>query len=177
MLTQQRIKEYLTYLPDTGEFFANHKSINRPAGRKLGTVHSTGYCVIRVDDKLYKAHRLAWLYMTGVFPEKIIDHINRIKSDNRWTNLKEFSQSQNSENNPLKKSNTSGFVGVSWNRKLKKWRARITFGYKEKHLGYFESKELAFAAYAQAAAKFHTNNSYSTSRENPDIQMNSSMQH
>lgn len=160
MITQQRLKEYLTYRPETGEFFALNPSINRPAGRKLGTLHSTGYIVIRIDDKLYKAHRLAWLYMTGTFPKMKIDHVNRIKSDNHWGNLRDVSHSQNCENNPIKKSNRSGFVGVGWSKSMKKWRARIMYGYKGKHLGYFDCPKEAHEAYCVAAAKYHTLNPY-----------------
>lgn len=160
MITQAQLTEYLSYNPETGDFFANYESFGRPVGRKLGTQHSTGYVVIRIKDKLYKAHRLAWLYMTGSFPSLVIDHVNRIKNDNRWENLREVSRSQNSENNPIKKSNSSGHPGVGWSRQMHKWRARITVGYKEKHLGYFDTVEEASKAYAKAASMFHTLNPY-----------------
>ena len=160
MITQTELLDYLSYDCLTGKFFAKKASINRPAGRELGTLHSTGYVVIRINDKLYKAHRLAWLYVTGKFPDLKIDHINRIKNDNRWENLREVSHTQNCENNPIKKSNTSGAVGVGWSKQMKKWRARITYGYKEKHLGYFGTLEEAREAYCLAAAKYHTLNPY-----------------
>lgn len=163
MITQKDLKQYLEYLPETGEFFANKKSINRPAGRKLGTVHSTGYVVIRIKDKLYKAHRLAWLYMTGEFPGNVIDHINRDKKDNRFVNLRDVTRSDNSENNPIKRSNSSGFVGVSWYAPTKKWRARIMYGYKGKHLGYFQTPQEAHEAYCVAAKKYHNFNPFAKS--------------
>lgn len=160
MITQTELLDYLSYDALTGEFFAKKASASRAVGRKLGTLHSTGYVVIRINDKLYKAHRLAWLYMTGKFPELRIDHINRIKNDNRWENLREVSHSQNCENNPIKKSNRSGMVGVGWAKHMGKWRARIMYGYKEKHLGYFDTREAAHEAYCLAAAKYHTLNPY-----------------
>lgn len=158
MVTFERLKEYLHYNPDTGEFIALQSSINRPAGRRLGTLHSTGYYVIRIDDRLYKAHRLAWLYMTGAMPQYTIDHINRLKSDNRWCNLRDVEHTHNSENGVMRKSNRSGFQGVGYAKHMKKWRARITYGYKEKHLGYFETEEAAYEAYCNAAAQYHTLN-------------------
>lgn len=160
MITQKELLEYLTYDQNTGEFFALRASINRPAGRRLGTLHSTGYDVIRIGEKLYKAHRLAWLYMTGSFPKHKIDHINRVKNDNRWCNLRDVTHSQNCENNPIKKSNRTGFVGVGYSKNMKKWRARIMYGYKEKHLGYFDTPEDAHNAYCIAAEKYHTLNPY-----------------
>jgi hypothetical protein len=160
MITQSYLKAYLVYRPETGEFFAKSDNGRFKAGRRLGTLHSIGYEVIRIEKKLYKSHRLAWLYMTGSFPKQSIDHINRVKNDNRWLNLREVSQSQNSENNPMKRSNSSGFVGVGYSKKLKKWRSRIMYGYKEVHLGYFDSPESAHDAYCVAAAKYHTLNPY-----------------
>ena len=155
MITFDRLREYLTYCPETGNFFANQDSMNAKAGRQLGTKHSTGYFVIRIDDKLYKAHRLAWLYMTGKMPEKCIDHINRNGLDNRWENLREVCQSQNTQNSMFRKTNTSGFHGVSWYAKTQKWRARISHNSRTLHLGYFETKEQAYEAYCRGAAKYH----------------------
>ena len=137
MITQKQLKEYLSYDRNNGEFIALQRSPKYPASRKLGTLHSTGYVVIKIQKKLYKAHRLAWLYETGKFPDGVIDHINRNKSDNRFCNLREIEITHNSENNPIKKSNSSGYPGISFKKEMKRWRARITFGYKEKHLGYF----------------------------------------
>jgi excinuclease UvrABC ATPase subunit len=158
MIKQTDLKNYLSYDKDTGEFIALQGSLRHPVGRKLGTLHSTGYVVIRIQGKLYKAHRLAWLYETGKFPDGVIDHINRNKSDNRFSNLREIEITHNAENNPIKKSNSSGFPGVSFSKKMKCWRARITYNYKEKHLGYFESAEDAFKAYQFAATKYHMYN-------------------
>lgn len=162
MITFDRLREYLTYNPQTGEFFANQDSVNRKAGRQLGTKHSTGYYVIRIDDKLYKAHRLAWMYMTGVMPEKCIDHINRDGLDNRWVNLRVVPQALNTQNGRKRKNNTSGFHGVSWYSKGQKWRARISHEAKTVHLGYYETREAAYEAYQRGASKYHQINPHAT---------------
>jgi hypothetical protein len=158
MITQKELKDRLEYNKETGEFFAINGNSRWAKGRKVGTLHSTGYVFINIQGKVYKAHRLAWLYEKGKFPEGVIDHINRNKSDNRFCNLREIEITHNAENNPLKKSNTSGFPGVSFSKQMKRWRARITYGYKEKHLGYFQTAEDAYKAYQSAASKYHCYN-------------------
>lgn len=102
------------------------------------------------------AHRLAWLYVNGSFPKNEIDHINRIRSDNRIANLRPASNLENAQNRSRSSNNTSGRSDVTWNKKTKKWRARLTVGYKRMHLGYFESLDDAFSARAQAKMKYHT---------------------
>ena len=150
MITQIELKNYLSYDKTTGDFIALQGDKRHIIGRKLGTLHSSGYIVIAINKKLYKAHRLAWLYEKGNFPKEMIDHINRDKSDNRLINLREVEQTHNSENNPLKKSNSSGYPGVSFSKKNMRWRARITYGYKEKHLGYFDTPQKAFEEIGRA---------------------------
>jgi hypothetical protein len=160
MITQQQLKEYLSYDPDTGTFLRVKKAGKFKSGDVLGTRHSTGYIVIRINDKLYKAHRLAWLYMHGEFPVLKIDHINRDGCDNRLENLRLVTQKQNCENRSLGKNNKSGHPGVDWCKKLCKWRARITVNYKGLHLGYFANIEDAIDAYKEHAAQLHTHNCF-----------------
>ncbi len=83
-LTQERLKEVLSYNPETG-IFTRNPGIR--GGEKVGT-NSHGYVSIMVDGYLYQAHRLAWLYMEGYMPEQEIDHISRKRDDNRWCNLR-----------------------------------------------------------------------------------------
>ena len=158
MLTQQQLKQHLSYDPETGIFVRANNVGRFKAGQVLGTKHSTGYSVIRINGKLYKAHRLAWLYVYGSFPESVIDHINRDGFDNRLINLRLATQRQNCENHSLNKNNTSGYLGVDWSKKLQKWRARITQNFKGIHLGYFDNIDDAHQAYRQAATIYHTNN-------------------
>ena len=171
MLTQQELKNYLSYDPASGIFTRLKITSKFKSGKILGTRHSTGYFVIRINDKLYKAHRLAWLYMKGEFPTLKIDHINRDGFDNRWENLREITQRQNSENRSLAKNNTSGHPGVDWAKKLCKWRARITVNYKGFHIGYFDTKEEAIEAYKNKAAEMHTHNHLAKLRVNTYVQV------
>jgi HNH endonuclease/AP2 domain len=157
MLTQKRLKELLHYNPETGIFTwlmkpspqANRISADNIAGH----INVEGYFVIGIDGKVYKAHRLAWFYMAGVWPNQI-DHINGIRNDNRWCNLRLVKKSQNALNRGENKNNTSGIKGVSWYKKYEKWVAQIGKNKKRINLGYFDTKEEAHAAYCEAAIKY-----------------------
>ena len=162
-MTQDELKEKLLYEPDTGKFFWKVKPAKRIAiGTEAG--YSCGqYSVIRINGVLYYAHRLAVLYMTGKFPEHVVDHDNRDKKDNRWKNLVATTRIQNHRNSKKKKNNSSGFNGVHWETRKNKWAAVITVNYKAKFLGYFDTKEEAAAARKQAdiAYGFHQNHGVS----------------
>lgn len=150
MLTQERLRELLEYNPDTG-IFVRRVSLNNkiPVGSVAGSLHVTGYQLITVESKKYRAHRLAWLYMTGEWPQEI-DHIDHVKDNNRFANLRLASRSENCLNIKRKTNNTSGIKGVSWHGRLKKWSAQITYQKKNRHLGYFETREDA-AEFVQLA--------------------------
>ena len=155
MLTQERLKELLHYDPETG-FFTNIKA--RPkikVGSIAGCKNKQGYLVIMCDGKLYLSHRLAWLYVYGYFPENHIDHINRVRTDNRISNIRKADPSQNRQNASIQRNNTSGFTGVAWTKREKRWRSRIVVGNKEICLGYFLDKETAANAYIAAKKNFH----------------------
>lgn len=125
MITQFELKELLYYASDTGVFNWRTNRPHRPEGAVAGSFHSTGYVHISINRKLYKAHRLAWLYVHGSFPLTGIDHINRNKSDNRVCNLRLANQTENNRNTALRKDNTSGVKGVSWSIRAKKWVVQI----------------------------------------------------
>ena len=114
-----------------------------------------GYLYISVNGLTYVAHRLAWLYMTGKWPTVLIDHKNGDKMDNRFANLREATYLQNFWNRGKRSDNTSGYKGVSYNRKLKKYGARVTVkknGVTEhNHIGVFDTAEEAYEAYKKAA--------------------------
>jgi hypothetical protein len=97
------------------------------------------------------AHRVAWLYMTGEWPAGDIDHINNNRSDNRFSNLRPATRSLNIANSTKKKSNSSGFKGVSFSKANRKWFAKITVNYRQQSLGYFNTPQEAHAAYVHAA--------------------------
>lgn len=150
------IKKALHYAPDTGDFFwLQTLSSKRRAGSKAGCLSTdTGYIKIRYKNKLYLAHRLAWYFTNGEIPVGyMIDHINGDKSNNSINNLRLVDGVQNSFNRKVKNTNTSGYTGVSFNKKSNKWRAYIVINGKQKHLGTFASKEDASAAYQKALAE------------------------
>lgn len=152
-LTQSRLKEMLAYDFVTGVFTWKVWSPRRPIGSVAGAVDAYGYVVVRVDKWLYKAHRLAWLYVTGEWPAMRLDHINRVKSDNRWCNLREATQSQNMHNVAARAASKSGFSGVIWRADRLKWYAQIRIGYKTYRLGAFIALEDAIAARKTAEAE------------------------
>lgn len=155
-LTAECLRAALNYDPDTGEFRwrAPRKSIR--VGDLAGKIVSgTGYRSIKIDGRQYLAHRLAWLYINGVWPSEFIDHINGSKDDNRWANLREATRTQNAANQGVSRANRSGYKGVHWHINMSKWVAAIKVHGRRKHLGYFDKIEDAAHAYAVAAPKFH----------------------
>lgn len=156
ILSQQKLKEVLSYDMLTGEFrWLISPSNNVPIGSVAGNHHSTGYIRIMVFGKVFAAHRLAWLYQTGSLPKNFVDHKNRIKSDNRFSNLRLATKVQNHRNIDLYKSSTSGFKGVSYVKATGKWRSYAYVNYKQIHLGSFVTAELASISYQEFAKKNH----------------------
>lgn len=159
-MNQEELKSLLTYDPITGDFIW----LVKPAtwivvGSKAGHVAANGYIQIRLKGKLYYAHRLAFLYMTGMFPLMQVDHINGDTSDTRWHNLREVTSTQNNRNSAISKNNTSGVLGVIWEKRRQKWRAVITVNRVNIFLGYFTELSLAATARKEAEALygFHSN--------------------
>ncbi len=133
MLTQKKLKEILSYDPESGVF------TRIKTGKVAGSLRSDGYIHLRVGKKLYFAHRLAWLYVHGYFPENQIDHLNGIRNDNRLENLREVSQACNTQNCKISSRNTSGFPGVNRHKQRKKWQARGMLQQKHVYLGLYPS--------------------------------------
>lgn len=154
-LTQELLKKHIEYTPNTGIFTRRRSVGGVKEGAVTGYVRRDGYVEIGVDYKLYLAHRLAVLYMTGSFPKYVVDHINRNPSDNRWANLRECTYSENSANTRLKSDNTSGFRGVTWHKQSGKWLARIYKNGVQKSLGLYATKSVAAEAYGKASADLY----------------------
>lgn len=156
-ISWERLKERLDYFPETGVFvwretFGGTCRKGWPAGRP-GTGKASGYTRITVDLREYKAHRLAWLWMTGEWPVGQIDHINGRGTDNCWSNLRLATQSQNKGNSRVYKNNMSGVKGVSWNKEVRKWNAVIQVDGTSHQLGRFKNFDDAARAYKLAAEK------------------------
>lgn len=156
MLTASRLRELFVYQPETGIFTRLvYRSPNAKAGDVAGTMDKDGYIQIQIDGKLYKAHRLAWLYMTGEWPTHGIDHRDTVKDHNEWNNLRPATQAQNAGNCGPRSSNTSGFKGVTFDKKKARWMAQIQINRKCIHLGYHDTPAAAHAAYVAAANAHH----------------------
>lgn len=162
-LTQDELHADLSYDPDTGVF--RRRSGAMVGDSEAGTINGSGYREIRVRTQRYLAHRLAWFYVYGVWPREQIDHINRIKTDNRIANLRDVTPLENSQNR-LPQSrwsprvsgtgvDTAGRVrGVVWRKDVSKWAAYISVNGKQRHLGYFLTVEGASLARIEAEVEF-----------------------
>ena len=156
MITQARLKELLDYNPETGVFvWKVRRGGIANAGSVAGGVDGKGYVRINVDFLTYKAHRLAWFYVTGKWPRDQIDHTNCTKNDNRFSNLREASNSENKRNTPRYANNTSGTKGDYRIAKTGRWRAIIRVDRVRIHLGVFGTVEEAITAYAEGSARLH----------------------
>jgi len=173
ILTQDYLKSILDYDPESGIFTWIPRDIDsfatalayagwsaRFSGARAGTIGTCGYLSISIGEKSYRAHRLAFLWMEGAFPDLVTDHINGIESDNRWANLRDVTRQENMRNQKRRKNNKSGITGVYFDKASGKWRADITVGGgKKAYLGRFISSSLAAQARRDAEVKygFHHN--------------------
>lgn len=155
LLTQDLLRELLHYTPDTGVFVWKAKPINTRinVGDEAGGIDARmGYIRIRVNGARYLAHRLAWLYTHGEFPADQIDHINGNRQDNRLANLRRATRTENNRNRALRRDNSSGFAGVSFDNQSKKWRAQCSLQGRRMRIGEYSTPEEASAAYEQFIA-------------------------
>ncbi len=156
MLTVEELRRRLHYDPQSGVFTWQESGRAGWVGRKAGCMSDWGYLIIRIDGKGISAHRLAWLYMHGTWPEHQIDHINRDKLDNRIGNLRDVAQAINQHNRASARAdNKSGRLGVSFQRRAGKWIAQIQANNKRHFLGYHATPEAAQEAYRAAKRVFH----------------------
>lgn len=139
VLTQERVRELFDYDPDTGIFTRKIKIRGGfLPGIGITRVGCGGYVTVSVDKKAYYLHRLVWLWWYGSHPTGHVDHINRVRSDNRIHNLREASHRHNLINSQLYSNNASGVKGVGWYKRKGKWVARINGSTgKSSLLGYF----------------------------------------
>lgn len=149
MITLNRLREVLHYDPETGDF------TRKKTGLKAGSINGHGYAQIGVDGRNYQAHRLAWLYVYGTFPKVNLDHRDGNKLNNKLSNLREATSSENNQNQRKKRNNTSGVKCVHWLKRRMKWQVRICRGGVRKHIGEFNSISEAIEAYNRAVIEIH----------------------
>ena len=154
-ITAEWLRSALSYNPLTGVFIWRVRT--GPRVRKnmvAGGLNKHGYVDISLMGRKYIGHRLAFLYVTGEWPKGEVDHINGIRSDNRWENLRDVNRSHNAQNRRSASSNNStGLLGVS--KHGKHWRARIQLNGTMLNLGTFDSAEAAHTCYINNKRQLH----------------------
>lgn len=149
--TFDEVDELLRYVPPTGVFYWKVSLSNRAlAGSEAGCLDkSSGYIKIKIHGKLYLAHRVAHLLMTGHWPDRDPDHKNRIRHDNSWENVKELAPNRHASmgNQSPQGGRTSGFKGVIWYKRDEKWRAEIKIHGTFVYLRHFADESLAALTY------------------------------
>ena len=159
MLTYERVKELFNYDPETGALIWIKKSAPQANSVKIGMTAGcvnklSGYIDINYNHKTYKAHRIIYMYMTGNFPDGCIDHINGVKDDNKWMNLREATNTDNNRNKCTHKNNTSGVMGVRFRKDRNTWIAEICSKSKVIRIGSFKKKINAIIARKEAEKKY-----------------------
>lgn len=158
-LTLIRAQELVSYDSETGVFVwkLDARRGSRRKGERAGRIPSShlNYVTMRLDGRNQFAHRLAWLFMTGGFPRGEVDHINGDRHDNRWANLRLATRNQNSHNARRRADNSSGYKGVSYVPRLRKYEAYIAEGKRRLSLGCFEDPRVAHAVRNWAAELLH----------------------
>jgi len=171
-LTAEYARDCFDYAPETGkvtwrrrprEHFKRNRAYlmwnTRFALQEAGWLQPDGYINVGVNRAKHKLHRVVWLMMKGEWPKDQIDHINHIRTDNRWANLRETTNLENGRNQGKPVNNTSGVTGVSWHKQRKKWTAYINVNGHKYHLGIFTNIQDASNAVASAykTNDFHAN--------------------
>lgn len=154
ILTAERLRELLSYNPETGVFLwrVGHRRVC--CGARAGNLNNQGYRQIQIEGHRYQAHRLAWLYVNGDWPLLLIDHINGIRDDNRLVNLRDVGSAANTQNmRRASRSNSTGMLGVSKSRG--RYHAQIQIGSTHLNLGFFDNPSDAHAAYVVAKRRLH----------------------
>jgi hypothetical protein len=152
-----RLREVFIYEPATGFLWRRHPTRRANVSLPCGSTDKSGYMDVCVDKHLMKAHRVVWALVHGHWPEKIIDHVNGVKYDNRIENLRLCVDSENGCNRGAQRNNNTGIKGVTKyeNRYNKPFLAKITIQGKQHFLGYYRTKEAAARAYAAACRRLH----------------------
>jgi hypothetical protein len=159
-LTADFVRSILDYDSETGILTWKYREGMRPqwngrcAGKEAGRIDNQGYREVGINYSSYRTHRLAWLIVTGEWPQFGIDHEDGNPSNNKWSNLREATQQENSCNRKTDIRNTSGAKGVYWDKLNKKWLVSIMVDGTSTHLGRFDSFEEAVAARQDAELQY-----------------------
>jgi len=155
-LTQTELMRLVTYDPNTGLFVNKiFRNVKAKAGDIAGTRTTDGYLAIQISGKKYQAHRLAWLYMTGDWPEHEIDHVNRLRDDNRWRNLRVVTRMENSHNTGKHAKSISGRKGVAWHSRAQKWQVQLRVNHVSHYIGMYANLDDAVRARAEAEQRLY----------------------
>lgn len=159
-LTADELRERLHYNPETGVFTWRRDVGSRgKAGAVVGCPDKNGYLRVRINNQLMLLHRVAFLYVTGCWPDGDVDHRNGCTSDNRWENLRVVDHKTNMQNRRrARKGNVSGLIGAMKARTPGRWRSFIRVEGRYVSLGMFDDPESAHAAYIAAKRQFHEGN-------------------
>lgn len=152
-ISYRELRNIISYDAETGVIRKLKCRRSDWIGKQAGSINKKGYVAVSIYNKLYLAHRLAWLYIYGKWPEQV-DHIDGDKTNNRISNLRLATTSQNVHSQRIRRNNTSGYKGVTFNRSANKWVAQIKINRKQKYLGLFTSPIDAHSAYSHAAKKY-----------------------
>ena len=170
-LTAEIVRELLDYNPETGDFYWKYRDVKwfnsqracnswntKYAGNKTFCLYRNKYLGVVIFHKKRLAHRIAWLYVHGEWPDGQIDHINNVRDDNRIINLRVVTANQNQHNQKRaqRDNKSSGLLGVTFNKANKNWVANIHIKGKQKHIGCYDCKHEAHEAYLEVKAKYHS---------------------
>lgn len=155
-LTPARARQLLDYNPQTGALSWKVQHRHASSDGKAGCPERKGcaHRVIRIDGELYQAHRVIWLWMMGHWPANEIDHIDGDGLNNRWSNLREATSSQNKQNTRLRIDNSTGYRGVTFDKNRMRYIARVYIGGTARHLGRFDTAKEAADAAQMARLKY-----------------------
>lgn len=157
-ITAHEAAELLNYDPSTGVLsWRKNPAQHVKAGAKAGRINRGGYVEVGIKGRVYLAHRVIWLMVTGEWPTGHIDHRNGVRSDNRWDNMRDVTPTQNAQNRRAAgtANKSSGLLGVTLHRQTGKWQAQIETRGKSKHLGLFDDPQVAHQRYLEAKREMH----------------------
>lgn len=155
MIDISYIRSLFKYDPASGILFWDVKRPKVVLGAEAGSTSSTGYKRVTVDGRSYKVHRIIWAIQTGEWPSSDIDHIDGVRDNNKWSNLRLASKSQNGMNRKRTNSNTSGVKGVYWHSRASKWAAQVKLNRKVYYIGLFDSIDVAKEHVEKKRAELH----------------------